>query len=438
MNDDPTTTGGWGSGEPSSTTTQSSTQSATPTDADRVGFCQDCGKPLTPATVRTVGAGVFCEPCLANRIAATAPPVYSAVPPTTSDDPSPALAALLGFIPGAGAAYNGQYAKGIAHLVIFAALASLASNVSGFFGLCAFGWVIYMVIEAHHTAVARRDGLPLPNGFGFNEIGERLGFGKGWGNARPAGVPVPPPVGTPVAEPYAPTPYPPINPVPVGTAPDWVGYVPPTAFASAAAPDPAAPWTQAATNPPYTAPYAQTYTGPEQVPYQEPYVAPPIVPEPTTRKFPTGAFWLIGLGLLLLVPSLLSQWKMTTRWWPPILFAGLSIWLFTRRLHTGARLVCIIRWPVILMVLAIMFGLHAAWVPVTFGLTISILLIVFGALLLAERAAGSDPAFTPPGTTTSYAGQTSVVPPPDPARAAWEAPVVETPTTNPDETKGGL
>ena len=40
--------------------------------------------------------------------------------------PHPMLAALLGFIPGVGAMYNGQYAKAIAHVVIFAVLASLS------------------------------------------------------------------------------------------------------------------------------------------------------------------------------------------------------------------------------------------------------------------------------------------------------------------------
>ncbi len=42
-----------------------------------------------------------------------------------------------------------------------------------------------MAFEAYHTAVARRDGLPLPNAFGFNDIGERMGFGKSWGTVNP-------------------------------------------------------------------------------------------------------------------------------------------------------------------------------------------------------------------------------------------------------------
>jgi TM2 domain-containing membrane protein YozV len=440
MNDDTTRSDGWGSTDPSSNNAQTETQGGTQPEGDRVGFCQDCGKPLTQTTMRAVGAGVFCEPCLTARVGVPTPG-YAAIPPTSTDEPSPALAAILGFIPGVGAMYNGQFAKGVVHLAIFAILVSLSSYVNGIFGLFVAGWEFYMVFEAYHTAIARRDGLALPNAFGFNDIGERMGFGKGWGNTRPVVVPPAGPV--PVTEPYTNSTYPPINPVPVGTAPDWVGYVPPTAFTSAAAYNPTAAQAsaQAATNAGYTAPYAEAYTGPTQTPYQDPYapLVPPIIPETTGRRFPTGAFWLIGLGVLILAANLLPDWKLTARWWPPLLFAGLSIWTFTRRLHSGARLICIIRWPVTLMVLAIMFALHAAYVPVTFGLTASILLIVFGALLLAERAAGSDPAYVPPVTTASYSGMNSVVPPSEPeapTRAAWESPVAGN-ATDPDGTKGG-
>ena len=99
-------------------------------------------------------------------------------------EPNPGLAALLGFIPGVGAMYNEQYAKGIVHLMVFAVLVSLASDVNDIFGLFVIGWMFYMVIEAHHTARARRDGTPLPNPFGLNDLSERLGFGKAW----PSGV----------------------------------------------------------------------------------------------------------------------------------------------------------------------------------------------------------------------------------------------------------
>jgi TM2 domain-containing membrane protein YozV len=478
MSDDKTRTDGWGSSDAPGNPAQNETQSATPTEGARVGFCQDCGKPLTQATVRAVGTGVFCESCLTARVGATIPPVgyagvppigYAPVPPATSGDPSPVLAAILGFIPGVGAMYNGQFAKGVVHLAIFAILTSLSSNVNGIFGLFVAGWEFYMAFEAYHTAVARRDGLPLPNPFGFNDIGERMGFGKSWGNIRPAGAPVPPPAGVPpyseavpVAEPYSNAAYAPVNPVPVGTAPDWVGYVPPTAFTGTAASEAAAAqireqtmrdagyYNQQSYN---QQAYASNYAGPATPLNPDAIPSPYSVNVPSAdilvgkRRFPAGAFWLIGLGVLILAANLLPDWKLTARWWPPLLFAGLAAWTFTRRLHSGARLVCIIRWPVILMVLAIMFALHAAYVPVTFGLTASVLLIVFGTLLLLERAAGADPNYVPlegtadyTGAATNYPGTTSVVPPPDletPTRAAWDTPVVDSTSSDPDGTKGG-
>jgi hypothetical protein len=90
--------------------------------------------------------------------------------------PNPMLAGLLGFIPGVGAMYNGQFAKGIAHIAVFAVLSSLADHVNGIFGLFVAGWIFYMVFEAYQTAVARRDGRPLPDPFGLNTIGDRFGF----------------------------------------------------------------------------------------------------------------------------------------------------------------------------------------------------------------------------------------------------------------------
>jgi len=467
MSDDTTRTDGWGPTETSSDTAEKSNQGGPQADPQRVGFCQDCGKPLTQETLRTVGAGVFCDPCLTTRVGASAPsagyttvPPYSSVPPkpVSTSEPSPAIAALLGFIPGVGAMYNGQFAKGLAHLAIFAVLISLSDNVNGIFGVFSAGWIFYMAFEAYHTAVARRDGLPLPNAFGFNDIGERMGFGKSWGTAipvRPVAGSAPPAASSQpqAAYPVAGPAYAPVNPVPVGTAPDWVGYVPPSAFgtqpaspeATAAAAMSAQIRAQAAKDAGFGhAPYAETYTGTTQ-PYSAATIpATPNVPFTAGRRFPTGAIWLIALGVLILIANLLPDWKLTAQWWPPIFLAGLSVWLFIRRLHSGARLVCIIRWPIILMVLAVLLTLHAAYVPITIGLAGSILLIAFGALLLLERAAGAIPIAAPPIEPFPYAEAPYTVAPDgnvqaaeSPARAAWGVPGSEVAPHNADETKGG-
>jgi TM2 domain-containing membrane protein YozV len=320
------------------------------------------------------------------------------------------LAAILGFIPGVGAMYNGQFAKGIVHLIVFAILVSLSDYVNGIFGLFVAGWEFYMAFEAYHTAIARRDALPLPNAFGFNDIGERMGFGKSWGvvgSAKTSGSSTPPARGT--VQPIDPIPgseYVSANAAPLGTAHDWVGYVPPTAF----------------TNMPPVPPAAG------------------VTPDLAARRFPSGALWLIGLGVLILVANLLPDWKLTERWWPPVLFAGLAVWTFTRRLRSGARLACIIRWPVILMVLAVMLALHAAYFVVTSGLICSVLLIVFGVLLLLERTVGAGPVYMPPVVAAAYPGTSSAADTQAEearSRAAWVATDGGEARSDPDGTKGG-
>ena len=127
--------------------------------------------------------------------------------PPVPGAPNPGLAILLGFIPGVGAMYNGQFAKGIAQIVIFSILTSLSSHAHDpldvIFGLLTAGWYFYMVFDSYQTARARRDGLVLPDPFGLNNIGERFGMpgNPNWGDfvARPAtpadpGAPQAPPV----------------------------------------------------------------------------------------------------------------------------------------------------------------------------------------------------------------------------------------------------
>jgi hypothetical protein len=76
---------------------------------------------------------------------------------------SPGLAFILGFIPGVGAVYNGQYAKGLVHVVIFGSIISILSTgaARGFeplFGLMIPTFVFYMAFEAYHTAKKRQQG----------------------------------------------------------------------------------------------------------------------------------------------------------------------------------------------------------------------------------------------------------------------------------------
>jgi hypothetical protein len=98
----------------------------------------------------------------------TAPPTV--VPPalyTPNLTVSPGLAFILGLIPGVGAIYNGQYAKGLIHVLILGTLISIASSGGLYgageplFGLLIAAFFFYMAFEAYHTAKRRQLGQPV-------------------------------------------------------------------------------------------------------------------------------------------------------------------------------------------------------------------------------------------------------------------------------------
>jgi hypothetical protein len=77
---------------------------------------------------------------------------------------SPVWAFVLGWIPGVGAIYNGQYLKGLVHAVIFGLLITLLNNSSGaepLFAIILAVFVFYMPFEAYHTAKKRQQGVAV-------------------------------------------------------------------------------------------------------------------------------------------------------------------------------------------------------------------------------------------------------------------------------------
>ena len=124
---------------------------ATHPEVEATGFCRNCGKPLCPACTREVNGALYCENCLAAAVVVPRPDV----PPKS--DTNPGLAATLGFVPGLGAVYNGEYIKGLIHVLIFGGLiALLNSDLSGgydaFFGIALGCFYFYMPVEAYRTA----------------------------------------------------------------------------------------------------------------------------------------------------------------------------------------------------------------------------------------------------------------------------------------------
>ncbi len=121
------------------------------TDQEAAAFCRICGKPLCSACQKQVGGTVYC------------PEHAPAVPPSSI---SPGLAFVLGLIPGVGAIYNGQYAKGVVHVVVLGTLISViesgsAGSLEPLFGLMIALWFFYMAFEAYHTANKRLRSEPV-------------------------------------------------------------------------------------------------------------------------------------------------------------------------------------------------------------------------------------------------------------------------------------
>jgi len=296
-----------------------------------VSYCCACGRALCELCKHDVQGAIFCEPCLAARIRT----------PRAPEDASPELALFLGFIPGVGAFYNGQFLKGFVHVLVLCMLIFLSDHGMGALaGLMIAAWFFYMVFDAYTTAKARRYGLPLPDPIGLNAIlaghdgtfgqrveqaGERVGatveqaaqnIGQHWRQtgATPDGATS----GTPV--------------------------VPGDAVSGEAAPAQAAPKVEPVANPDAAerASSAASNSGSYRIPdtgresTASVGAAPGYVPLKEGERSPIGAVLLIGLGVLLLLDNLgWFNFLWIRHYWPVILIAA-GLWLFINR-QRGAR-----------------------------------------------------------------------------------------------------
>ena len=163
-------------------------------DASAVAYCRTCGKALCANCTRPVRGVIYCEDCLGAKMegapagvsGAASPTTFSPasgtiplpplppLPPGTSSGPNPTVAGILaGFFPfGVGAVYNGQYAKGLAHLAIFALLVAGCSvgNSEALPVICGLGiafFYVYQIIDSVRSARAIQAGLPAPDPYGL-------------------------------------------------------------------------------------------------------------------------------------------------------------------------------------------------------------------------------------------------------------------------------
>ncbi|HZU23286.1 MAG TPA: hypothetical protein VE998_10680 [Terriglobales bacterium] len=261
-------------------------------------------------------------------------PVAPVVPVGAPRAASPGLAALLGFIPGVGAIYNGQFVKGVAHVAIFIALIWAADRVD-WFGLLIAAWIFYMVYDAYKTARARELGEPLPDPFGFENL---------WEGGRRA---------------YS-TPH-------VAAVPPAVGFTPAGTEAVAG-----------------SAPAAAA-------------VDPVLAAEPAGRPgAPIGAIVLIALGALFLLNTFtdLSLWWLN-RYWVPAALIAFGVWIFVRkrsRPWSCPCTRCVARCamgPALLITTGVLWLLDEStrW---TFDRSWPIYLIVLGAIMVARHSASDE------------------------------------------------
>jgi hypothetical protein len=163
-------------------------------------YCRACGKPVCEQCRHDALGTVYCEEHVPATVVAGAPepppaaapppPGYAPPPPAGFAPPpgfgppptgfgppptgygradvSPALAFFLGLIPGVGAIYNGQYAKGLVHAIVWGVLMSMAnsnsvqsSGTEPVFVMLVIAWWAYMALEAHHTAKRLQRGEPV-------------------------------------------------------------------------------------------------------------------------------------------------------------------------------------------------------------------------------------------------------------------------------------
>ena len=148
-------------------------------------YCRTCGKPVCDECRRDAFGTVYCAehapapaaapPARRRRVRSAAPsaaairlrgPARAAAELRASGRFAGAGASSWALFPGVGAIYNGQYAKGFVHAVIWGILMQhrrfrRGTGLEPVFGMLVAAWWFYMAFEAYHTARKRRAGEPV-------------------------------------------------------------------------------------------------------------------------------------------------------------------------------------------------------------------------------------------------------------------------------------
>jgi len=301
-------------------------------------YCRTCGKAICRECERAVRGVIYCEDCLAGRLQGI--PAQAAATAAPHSAPKPFIAVLLAAILpfGVGQAYNGQYARGIVHLVVFSVLVWGADNTgsaSSIFGIGIAAFYFYQIFDAHRSAHALAEGRPAPDPFGLDNL---LGRHSG----------------------LVPTPSTPAGAAsPSGSA---VSVDEPSTIQLRRLRTPA---------------IGATATG--------------TVGE-SSSKLPTGAIVLIVLGVVFLLGhSGIMRWFWIGSTWP-LVFIAIGVAMLVNHWEAITTRHCSLMAPAVMLTLGALFLAQSVG-RVRFSRSFPLLLIVIGVVLLWQRAGrGTFPA----------------------------------------------
>jgi hypothetical protein len=133
--------------------------------------CNRCARALCSACDHRIRGFPYCQDCIVAGVEMLQQQSRSNVLPALRHNNSPLVATLLSFVPGLGAAYNGQTSKAIVHFAIFASFFQLAivttrDNVTNsvelglpLFVMGFLGVWLFSALDAYRTAQLLRAGL---------------------------------------------------------------------------------------------------------------------------------------------------------------------------------------------------------------------------------------------------------------------------------------
>src|SRR5438552_8166063 len=123
--------------------------------------CNQCARSLCPACDHRIRGFPFCQDCIVAGVELLRQNSQFNASHVLRRKSSPFVATLLSFVPGLGAAYNGQTSKAIVHFAIFASFFQMAVLTQGlqFFILGVLGTWLFAAVDACRTAQLMRAGL---------------------------------------------------------------------------------------------------------------------------------------------------------------------------------------------------------------------------------------------------------------------------------------